>query len=58
MTQTKAIYIRLADKSHVDGKPCRVVEVSATMLTTKGWVIFQIHLTTAVNLIIGPDLHR
>ena len=37
---------------------CRVVEVSATILTMKGCVIFLIHLTTAVNLIIVPDLHH
>ena len=28
------------------------------MLTMKGCVIFLIHLTTAVNLIIVPDLHQ
>ena len=38
--------------------PCRVVEGSVTMLTMKGWVIFLIHLRTAVNLIIVPDLHQ
>ena len=37
---------------------CRVVEVSATMLTMRGCVIFLFHLTTAVNLIIVPDLHQ
>ena len=33
--------------------PCKVVEVSATMLTMKGWVIFLIHLTTAVSLLFS-----
>ena len=38
--------------------PCRGVEVSNTMLTMKGWVIFLIHLMSAVNLIIVSDLHQ
>ena len=38
--------------------PCRLVEVSVTLLSMKGWVMFLIRLTTAVNLIIVPDLHR
>ena len=31
---------------------CKVVEVSITVLTMKGWVIYLIHFTTAVNLTI------
>ena len=58
MVRNKAIYIRWAEKSHVDVIPCEVVEVSATMLTMKGWVIFVTYITTAVNLIIVPDLHQ
>ena len=42
---TKVIYISLANKTHV-------------VWIMKGWVIFLIHLSTAVNFIIVPDLHQ
>ena len=53
------MYIRLADKFHVDGNPIWGDGglISVTMLT-KGCVILLIHLMAAANLIIVPDLHQ
>ena len=38
--------------------PVKVAEVSVIMLNMKVWLIYMIHLTTAVKFIIAPDLHQ